>query len=143
MATTAKTTSSNLGGGAERPRRTKRDARGPHPAPTTALDGWDRTLMLPRLIPVGPEELADDGRDGRRAILRRLAAALRSERMRGRAGHWSYSLDRHIGLVQALAAEQRLMAGSGSTATITRSQSADGAEVLEKRPPRTGCPRRS
>jgi hypothetical protein len=68
---------------------------------------WDRATMLPRLIPVGPEEIADDGRAGRLAILRRLAGALRGERVRGRAGHWSYSLDRHIALVQAIAAERR------------------------------------
>jgi hypothetical protein len=76
--------------------------------------------MLPRLIPVGPEELADDGREGHLAILRRLTTALRGERARGRAGHWSYSLDRHIGLVQATAAERRLLAAIGGPATMNR-----------------------
>lgn len=68
--------------------------------------GWDRERMLPRLIAVGPDELADRSRNGRLVIVRRIIAALRGERTRGRAGHWSYSLDRHIGLVQALAAER-------------------------------------
>lgn len=68
---------------------------------------WDRRRMLPRLIAVGPEELADEGPEGRLEVIRRLHRALRGERMRGRAGHWSYSLDRHVGLVRALAAERR------------------------------------
>ncbi len=74
------------------------------------IAGWERERMLPRLVAVGPEELADDGRSGRLTILRRILSALRGERARGRAGHWSYSLDRHIGLVQALAAERRALA---------------------------------
>lgn len=69
-------------------------------------ENWDRATMLPRLVAVGPEEIADLGREGRLAVFDRLARALRGERMRGRAGHWSYSLDRHIGLMQALAAER-------------------------------------
>ena len=71
-----------------------------------AADGWQRERMLPRLIAIGPDELADVGRAGRLLVVRRLIGALRGERARGRAGHWSYSLDRHIGLVQALAAER-------------------------------------
>ena len=46
----------------------------------------------------------------RRAILTRLARALRAERNRGRAGHWTYDLNRHIALKQAYAAERALMA---------------------------------
>ncbi len=74
---------------------------------TAGIGDWDRARMLPRLIPIGPEEIADESRAGRLAVLRRLAGALRGERVRGRAGHWSYSLDRHIALVQAIAAEHR------------------------------------
>ena len=70
------------------------------------MEAWVRERMLPRLVPIGPEELADLSRAGRIAILRRLLSALRGERVRGRSGHWSYSLDRHIGLVQAVAAER-------------------------------------
>ncbi len=84
--------------------------RGTIPRATNAP--WDRTRMLPRLIAVGPEELADLSREGRAAIVRRLLRALRGERVRGRAGHWSYSLDRHIGLVQALAAERASLAAT-------------------------------
>ncbi len=65
-----------------------------------------REVMLPRLIPVGPEEIADCTLAGRSRIVERLAKALRGERVRGRAGHWTYSLDRHIGLLQAYRAER-------------------------------------
>ncbi len=112
MATTAKAPNPKLGDGAPPPPTTAADRRRHRAA---VIEGWDRNRMLPRLIPVGPEELADDGREGRLAILRRLTAALRGERVRGRAGHWSYSLDRHIGLVQAVAAERRLLAAIGMT----------------------------
>ena len=68
---------------------------------------YDRARHLPRLIPVGPDDIADESPAGRRAILARLARALRAERNRGRAGHWTYDLNRHIGLKQAYAAERQ------------------------------------
>lgn len=78
-----------------------------------ASEGYDRARHLPRLIPVGPDDIADDSPAGRRAILSRLARALRAERTRGRAGHWTYDLNRHLGLKQAYAAERaRLLADS-------------------------------
>jgi len=66
---------------------------------------YRRATQLPRLIPVAPADLADDSDAGTRCILAMLARALRSERRRGRAGHWSYDLNRHIGLHQAIRAE--------------------------------------
>ena len=39
------------------------------------------------------------------AAIARLKRALRSQRRLGRAGHWSYDLNRHFGLLQALKAE--------------------------------------
>jgi hypothetical protein len=39
------------------------------------------------------------------ATIARLKRALRSQRQLGRAGHWSYDLNRHFGLLQALKAE--------------------------------------
>ena len=39
------------------------------------------------------------------AAIAKLKRALRSERQLGRAGHWSYDLNRHFGLLQALKAE--------------------------------------
>ena len=66
---------------------------------------YRRGSILPRLVPVAPAEVADDSPAGTRHILALLARALRSERRRGRAGHWSYDLNRHIGLRQAMLAE--------------------------------------
>jgi hypothetical protein len=74
--------------------------------PQTGSTSFRRDIMLPRLIPVCPAEIADASAGGRRQVLRRLAKALRGERARGRAGHWSYSLNRHIGLLQAFRAER-------------------------------------
>jgi hypothetical protein len=70
-------------------------------------DLYERDRHLPRCLPVGPEEVADRSIAGRRRILARLARALRSERSRGRGGHWTYDLNRHIALSQAYAAERR------------------------------------
>jgi hypothetical protein len=69
-------------------------------------EAYDRERHLPRIIPIGPAELADRSEKGRILILRKLARALRAERNRGRAGHWTYDLNRHIALSQAYAAER-------------------------------------
>ncbi len=68
---------------------------------------YDRLRQLPRVLPVGPAELADDSDAARRKIVSRLARALRAERNRGRAGHWTYDLNRHAALAQAYEAERR------------------------------------
>jgi hypothetical protein len=70
------------------------------------IEPYDRTRHLARVLPVGPEEIADTSEPARRLIIRRLARALRAERNRGRAGHWTYDLNRHIALMQAFAAER-------------------------------------
>jgi hypothetical protein len=71
---------------------------------------YDRRRHLARLIPLMPGELEDARPAARRAILARLARALRAERNRGRAGHWTYDLNRHIALRQAYVAERALAA---------------------------------
>ena len=70
---------------------------------------YDRLRHLPRILPVGPADLADVSPSGRGKILARLARALRAERNRGRAGHWTYDLNRHIALAQAYESERRLL----------------------------------
>ncbi len=77
--------------------------------PTRPDDASRRETMLPRLIPVSPREVADLSIPGRRYIVMRLAKALRGERMRGRAGHWTYSLNRHIGLLRAYRSEREAL----------------------------------
>jgi hypothetical protein len=61
------------------------------------------------------------------ATIARLKRALRSQRQLGRAGHWSYDLNRHFGLLQALKAElaasapQPAAAASGKAGASTAS----------------------
>lgn len=83
---------------------------------------FDRGRMLPRLLPVGPETVADTSAAGRLRVLRLLARALRGERRRGRAGHWSYSLDRHLGLAQAWRAERAALAALGIAPIANRAE---------------------
>ena len=82
--------------------------------PVLAIVGLLQTIpslaLLAILIPLMPGELEDARPAARRAILARLARALRAERNRGRAGHWTYDLNRHIALRQAYVAERALAA---------------------------------
>ncbi|MEW5963394.1 MAG: hypothetical protein AB1749_07500 [Pseudomonadota bacterium] len=66
-----------------------------------------RDAALASVLPVWPHEIADTSRAGRLALLARLRLALREERRRGRAGHWSYDLARHAALLAAYRAETR------------------------------------
>ena len=79
-------------------------------AVAAGIEPYNRARHLPRLIPVEPKDLADQRPEARRAILARLARALRAERNRGRAGHWTYDLNRHIALKQAYVAERGRLA---------------------------------
>ncbi len=81
------------------------------------VEDYDRRRHLPRVLPVGPEEISDESTAGRRRIVARLARALRAERNRGRAGHWTYDLNRHIALRQAYLAERRWLAHPAKTKT--------------------------
>jgi hypothetical protein len=67
---------------------------------TGSLAAYDRRTELPRILPLWPDELADDSPRGRRLILARLGRALRAERRRGIAGHWTYDLARHAELLR-------------------------------------------
>jgi hypothetical protein len=90
-----------------------RATRGMEAAATTGLvdaiaggrEVYDRRRMLPRLIAIDPRELEPGGPALDRLIEARLKRALRAERRRGRAGHWTYDLNRHVALLQALAGE--------------------------------------
>src|SRR5262245_33297768 len=59
-----------------------------------------RREAIARLLPVWPHEIEDAGETSRRKLLAKLAAALRAERRRGIAGHWSYDLARHAELLR-------------------------------------------
>lgn len=76
---------------------------------------YDRRKELARVLPLWPHEIEDDSRQTRARILGKLHSALRAERRRGIAGHWTYDLARHRELLRVwrleLAAAKRL-AGS-------------------------------
>ena len=64
-----------------------------------------RERDLAKLIPLWPREIEDRSTKGALHILAKLRRALRSERTRGLAGHWSYDLNRHLGLLSAFKGE--------------------------------------
>jgi hypothetical protein len=86
----------------------------------TGREAYERSRMLVRLLPVGPDEIAGSEPETTRRIILKLARALRIERARGRAGHWTYDLNRHLGLTQALKAEQERLAATGRERLMQR-----------------------
>lgn len=87
-----------------------------------------RERILPRLLPLAGFDLQTDDPETIARIVSALARALRAERTRGRAGHWSYDLNRHIGLVQALRAETALLRQA------RRAQTVDGVRKTKNGP---------
>lgn len=69
-----------------------------------------RTRRLSRLIPLWPREIASDDAASAEKIVRVLERALRGERRRGRGGHWSYDINRHLALARALRQERARLA---------------------------------
>ncbi len=67
---------------------------------------YERSRVLPRLLPLALARLPAQEPALTAAILIRLARGLRAERRLGRAGHWSYDVNRHIALAQAFRAER-------------------------------------
>lgn len=76
------------------------------PAQKNAARPYDRLSQLPRLIGLWPSEMQDYSAAGTVKILALLRKALRSERSRGRSGHWTYDLNRHVALAESLKAER-------------------------------------
>jgi hypothetical protein len=81
-------------------------------------EAYERGRMLPRVLPIGPDEITGVEPETTRRIVLKLARALRTER--ARAGHWTYDLNRHVGLMQALKAEQERLAASARERLIRR-----------------------
>jgi hypothetical protein len=65
---------------------------------------YDRASALRRFHRLDPETIASETPRAARTVLREIERALRAER--ARAGHWSYDLNRHIGLLVAYRAEK-------------------------------------
>jgi hypothetical protein len=77
-----------------------------------------RKRDLPRLLPLWPHELAATTDADRAVLLARLRRALRAERQRGLAGHWTYDLARHAQLLRAYRAEEAAhLRATGRTGT--------------------------
>lgn len=67
---------------------------------------YERRRILPRLATVPEEWLDREGQiDVDVLVIEKLSQLLCSEAQRGNIGHWSYSADRHMALIQALRAE--------------------------------------
>ncbi len=79
----------------------------------------ERLGAIARLLPVWPHEIADRSEAGRRRLVAKLARALRAERRRGIAGHWSYDLARHAALLR-LYREELAMLRSGPAGEAAR-----------------------
>jgi hypothetical protein len=77
------------------PRVSDRDGRA-----VASPRSYDRRAELPRVLPLWPHELDDETSAGRRNIVCKLRRALRAERRRGIAGHWTYDLSRHVELLR-------------------------------------------
>jgi len=75
------------------------------PIAETGAAAYARARDLPTLIALWPHELDDDSPEGCRRILMKLRSALRAERRRALSGHWSYDLNRHLGLLSAYKGE--------------------------------------
>lgn len=65
---------------------------------------YRRDKFLRAFHRLAPATIAAETPEAAREVLRELERALRSER--ARAGHWTYDLDRHIGLLAAYRVEQ-------------------------------------
>jgi Family of unknown function (DUF6477) len=68
-------------------------------------EAYLRSRDLPRLIALWPHELDDQTPEGGLHVLAKLRRALRAERRRALSGHWSYDLNRHLGLLSAYKGE--------------------------------------
>lgn len=74
-------------------------------AVTAGAAAYVRERDLPRLLALWPHEIEDQSDEGRRRLLGKLRRALRAERRRAQAAHWSYDLNRHLGLLSAYKGE--------------------------------------
>lgn len=89
------------------------------PTSASADTAYVRARDLPRLVALWPDEITDLGIDGTMLLVEKIRATLRRERMRGKAGHWSYDLNRHRALLGCYRAEVRRLAALRLAARVT------------------------
>ncbi len=104
---------------------------------------YDRARDLPCLIALWPHELADLSPQGALRILSKLRAALRAERRRGRAGHWSYELNRHLALLSAYKGEIALLRAVSSVSRNAPGAAEPTSELVAKHRGAKAAPRLS
>ena len=102
------------------------------PARNDAARAYDRMVQLPGLIGMWPSEIQDRSAAVTVKILALLRRALRSERARGRAGHWTYDLNRHLALAESLKAERSHLRSLDSAPAAPQSVAAKRAVGREK-----------
>lgn len=88
---------------------------------------YARQRILHRLLRGFPTDFPEMEPDRTRLIVRRLAAALRAERALGRAGHWTYDINRHIALRQAYLAESLALRRAAAAARSGAARQSKGA----------------
>jgi hypothetical protein len=98
--------------------RTRRSAPKPSNSPDVAIRA--RTKLLASLLPLWPAEIEDVSIEGRTRLVAVLERALRAERRRGLAGHWTYDLARHMQLLEAYRAEMRAIDAMAAGAKTNR-----------------------
>lgn len=86
------------------------EASGLQPNATGERSRTGALLSLQILCGENLDAVLAAGPDEKRRVTRKLLHRLERERLRGLRGHWSYDLNRHIGLRQAL----DLVAGGSS-----------------------------
>ena len=90
-------------------------ARDDRASPVFAADA--RTRRLARLVPLWPREIESTDISAAKRVVTALERALRGERRRGRAGHWSYDMNRHMALSRALREERARLESLRRTGT--------------------------
>lgn len=114
----------------DRPRRRRSERQGERedstakrifgPMTEAGAAAYLRSRDLPRLIPLWPRELEDHSPQGCRHVLAKLRSALRAERRRALSGHWSYDLNRHLGLISAYKGELAALSRNEPQPNCTR-----------------------
>lgn len=105
-------------------RRRKRGQRRQAMPPAGA--DYDRSRDLPPLLALWPWEIRDTTFGGQQQLVARLRRALRLERQRAIAGHWTYDLARHARLLAAYKNEaERLAEMAGRVGEEMRRQQSE------------------
>jgi len=88
------------------------------PMAAAGAAAYVRSRDLPRLLALWPYEIGDRTPAGAQRVLAKLRRALRAERRRARANHWSYDLNRHLGLLSAYRESWRRSMGRARNSAV-------------------------